>query len=212
MPEGLYIHYGHRDIIEHCTRERIKRTNINVDTITVRVLLWTNLGSMRLDNLIIDVVHMGGGKMLQKKCKRHIMYVDLLMIVLMLCGCGDKITRGTSLRQEISDGNQVAIEDKKNENEDDLQELKYTEQPEITSPTPCPDVPPYYVMLGGALMQIKEDVPGDLSEYQVEKSFHFMGYLQGLQFMRSKICFFPQYSNRNRQQKLRYPAIPTMPT
>ena len=107
--------------------------------------------------------------MLQKKCKRHIMYVDLLMIVLMLCGCGDKITRGTSLRQEISDGNQVAIEDKKNENEDDLQELKYTEQPEITSPTPCPDVPPYYVMLGGALMQIKEDVPGDLSEYQVGK-------------------------------------------
>ena len=47
--------------------------------------------------------------------------------------------------------------------------------------------------------------------HQVEKSSHFMGYLQGLQFMRSKICFFPQYSNRNRQQKLRLLSICLMP-
>ena len=35
------------------------------------------------------------------------------------------------------------------------------------TPTVCPGIPPYYVMIDGTLMQIKEEVEEDFSEYQV---------------------------------------------
>lgn len=48
-----------------------------------------------------------------------------------------------------------------------IQATMKTERQLTATPTVCPNVPPYYVMLDGTLMQIKEEVEGDFSEYQV---------------------------------------------
>lgn len=98
--------------------------------------------------------------------KRYVAFAGLL-IILLLSGCGDREMGGSSSTQETSESNQVAVGTQEKENDANLQEAKNTKPQLTATPTVCPNVPPYYVMVDGTLMQVKEGVEGDFLEYQM---------------------------------------------
>lgn len=86
--------------------------------------------------------------MAKRKGKKGMLFLVVLFVFIMMCGCGDK-------------------GEKKQEPEQSASSSDKTTNPTSLNPTALPGIPPYYVMLDGTLMQIKEEVEGDFSEYQV---------------------------------------------
>lgn len=83
----------------------------------------------------------------KEKRKIGMLFLVVLFVFIMTCGCGSK-----ELEKQESEQSASSSDD----------------SPKTAMPTPtvCPGIPPYYVMLDGTLMQIKEEVEEDFSEYQ----------------------------------------------
>ncbi len=87
-----------------------------------------------------------------KRKKEWLFLAIMLLLVFLCCGCGSKDMANSKTGDDVSMGS--SSDGQKNAT------LSLT-------PTVCPGIPPYYVMIDGTLMQIKEEVEEDFSEYQV---------------------------------------------
>lgn len=81
----------------------------------------------------------------EKKKDRVLLFAISLAFTILMCGCVGKEEITKEPLQENSEMNGTV---------------------NMGSPTVYPDVPPYYVMLDGTLMQIKEKADGDYSKYK----------------------------------------------